>query len=385
VTITIPSIAPAGAQRGARPYLHGTESDAIAEVVASGHYGHGPESEAFEKELAAYLGVPDVVTVASGTVALQIALIAAGIGPGEEVVVPSLTFCASVQAIRAAGAVPRFAEVDPCTLCVTPESIEEALTADTRAVMPVLYGGRAVDLAPLRAELADRGIRVVEDAAHAFGSRHHGTGEFVGARSDVITCFSFDPIKNLTCGDGGALVPSTPKEAEAARELRGLGIKQTYRERANATGYPVTGFGLRAHLPALNAAFGRAQLHSFGEVAGRRRALWTAYAAALAGVPDVEVLRQDVDTTVPFNFVVMVSGRDRVFQALRERGIGVGVAYPPNHLQPAFSRWHRDLPVTEALAGRILSLPFHPAMTDTDASYVTAALADTVNDLRRHR
>ncbi|MGW0857068.1 DegT/DnrJ/EryC1/StrS family aminotransferase [Streptomyces sp. NPDC002690] len=382
-TTPSPLRAPEGAGRGARPFLHGTEYDAVAKVLASGHWAHGPESESFERELASYLGVPDVVTVASGTVALSIALIAAGVGPGDEVVVPSLTFCASVQAILAAGAFPRFAEVDPDTLCVTPETVRQALTSRTRAVMPVLYGGRPVDLTPLHPVLDAQGIHVVEDAAHAFGSE--ANGRMVGAGAQAITCFSFDPLKNLTCGDGGALVPRTAQEAEAARTLRALGIKATYQQRAQTTGYEVAGFGLRAHLPSINAAIGRAQLHGFAEVVRRRRELWAAYGAAVADVPGVRVLHQDIEAIVPFNFVVLVPERDRVFHALREQGVGVGVNYPANHVQPAFSRWHRDLPVTEDVAGRILSLPFHPEMHKGDVAFTAAALTDAVRGARGPR
>ncbi|UJW32467.1 aminotransferase class I/II-fold pyridoxal phosphate-dependent enzyme [Saccharothrix sp. AJ9571] len=129
-----------------------------------------PTAELFERELAQFLGVADVVAVATGTAALHLALLAAGVGPGEEVLVPSLTFCASVQAILATGAHPRFVEVDPASLCVTAEHIADALSAATRAVMPVLYGGRAIDLSPIQSQLAERKVTIVEDAAHAFGS-----------------------------------------------------------------------------------------------------------------------------------------------------------------------------------------------------------------------
>ncbi|MEW2573264.1 aminotransferase class I/II-fold pyridoxal phosphate-dependent enzyme, partial [Streptomyces sp. NPDC047070] len=145
-------------RRNASPYLYGEEAAAVAQVLKSGQYGHSEVTEKFEREVAAYLDVPEIVAVESGTAALHLALLAAGIGNGDEVVVPSLTFAASVQAIVAAGARPRFAEIDPDTLCVTGASVLEALTPDTRAVMPVLYGGRAVDLTDVALVLAGRGI-----------------------------------------------------------------------------------------------------------------------------------------------------------------------------------------------------------------------------------
>ncbi|GAA2679153.1 MULTISPECIES: DegT/DnrJ/EryC1/StrS aminotransferase family protein [Actinosynnema] len=364
--------------RNARPVLHGPEYAAVAEVLASGHYGHGPTTEAFERALADHLQVPEVVTVASGTVALQIALQSAGIDAGDEVLVPSLTFCASVQAILATGAHPRFVEVDPRTLCVRAEDVLDGLTETTRAVMPVLYGGRAVDLSPIRELLHRRDVVVVEDAAHAFGSRHRD-GRPVGA-GEALTCFSFDPIKNLTCGEGGAVVPATPEQAHRARRLRALGIVQDHARRAATTTYQVDGAGLRAHLPAINAAIGQVQLAHFAEHAHRRVLLWKAYRDRLTDLEQVGLVDVDIERTVPFNTVVLLPApaRETVFAHLRAAGIGVGVHYPPNHLQPAFARWRRPLPVTEELAERMLTLPLHPRMDRHDVDSVVDALASAL-------
>jgi dTDP-4-amino-4,6-dideoxygalactose transaminase len=362
--------------RNALPYLHGHEADAVNQVLASGHYTHGPETEAFERELAAFLGVPDVVAVSFGTTALHIALLAAGIGPGDEVVVPSFTFCATVQAVLACGAVPRFADTDPATLCVTAADILEALTAATRAVMPVLYGGRAVDLTGITKELEHRGIAVIEDAAHAFGSF---TGERRVGAAGALTCFSFDPIKNLTCGEGGAIVPRGPAEAERARRIRDLGIAQSRDQRSAAVGYTVESFGLRAHLPAVNAAVGRAQLACFPVVAERRQRLWRAYQEALADLDGATLVDVDIDRTVPFNCVVRIAARrDEVFSRLRTQGAGVGVHYPPNHTQPAFAAWYRPLPRTELAGRQVLSLPFHPALDPKDARRVAGLLREAL-------
>ncbi|MFE2105137.1 DegT/DnrJ/EryC1/StrS family aminotransferase [Kitasatospora sp. NPDC059463] len=169
-------------------------------MLAAGQYGHTEVTEAFERKVAAFLGVPDAVAVTSGTAAMHTALLAAGIGAGHEVVVPSLTFCATIQAILACGAAPRFIEVAPHTLCVEPDAVAEAITPATRAVMPVLFGGRAIDLSGIRSALDRQGIAVIEDAAHAFGS-YSGPAR-VGGTGD-LTCFSFGPVKNLTCGQGG--------------------------------------------------------------------------------------------------------------------------------------------------------------------------------------
>ncbi|RSN60658.1 DegT/DnrJ/EryC1/StrS family aminotransferase [Amycolatopsis sp. WAC 04182] len=369
--------APGGPRANARPFLYGDEITAIARALESGQYGHGAETEAFERELAAYLDVPDVVAVATGTAALHLALLSAGVAPGDEVIVPSLTFCASVQAILACGARPRFVDVDPATLCTTADDVRVALTPATRAVMPVLYGGRAIDLTGLREQLAAQDIAIVEDAAHAFGSY---TGpRRVGAAGD-LTCFSFDAIKALTCADGGAIVPRTAGEAAVLRRARALGITRSRADRGAALSYTVDGTGFRYHLSTLHAAIGRVQLAHFPEMETRRRRLWTIYAAALRDIENVTVVDLDVAHTVPFTCTVLVPAplRDEVHTRLRAAEIAVGVHYPLNHLQPAFSRWASPLPRSEALWRQVLTLPFHPAMTENDVHTVATALRRTL-------
>jgi dTDP-4-amino-4,6-dideoxygalactose transaminase len=221
-----------------------------------------------------------------------------------------------------------------------------------------------------------RGITVIEDAAHAFGS---SSGQrLVGSNNRVLTCFSFDPIKNLTCGEGGAIVPRTPQDAARARTLRCLGITQSPHDRQQSVSYTVAAEGLRAHLPAINAAIGRVQLARFPAVAARRKQLWSAYQAALTGISGITLADAGIANTVPFNCVVLVPDRDRVFARMRAAGIGAGVHYPPNHLQPAFAAWHRPLPRTEQAAGWVLSLPFHPALTDDDLQAVAACLKEAL-------
>ncbi|MEV4560862.1 DegT/DnrJ/EryC1/StrS family aminotransferase [Kitasatospora sp. NPDC049285] len=366
------------AARNASPYLYGTELGALAAVLESGQYGHTAVTETFERQVADFLGVSEVVAVSSGTAALHSALVAAGVGAGDEVLVPSMTFCASVQAILAAGAEPRFVDIDPVTMCTTPDLVQEALTERTTAVMPVLFGGRAIDLAPIADLLDQRGIAVVEDAAHAFGSRT-ADGPLVGAHGH-LTCFSFGPIKNLTCAQGGAVVPRSPEEAERLRTLRLLGMVESAADRAASTTYQVTAAGFRYPMSALNAAIGTAQLTRFGEAAAVRRALWCTYRDALAGLPGVELVDVDVEHSVPHLCIVTVPDRDRVWAEMRDAGIGVGVHYPPNHLQPAFASWARPLPATEQLAGRILTLPFHQHLTEDDVHRTVAALREALTN-----
>jgi perosamine synthetase len=370
---------PVNATRGARPFLHGPEQEKVVEALLSGSWGNGPITQQFERDLAAFLDVPDVVTVSSGTTALHLSLLALGVGPGDEVVVPSLTFCASVQAILACGAYPHFVEVSPETLCVEADEVLRAVTPRTRAVMPVLYGGRAVDLSGIQDDLDARGITVVEDAAHAFGS--YLGSQRVGS-TGMLTAFSFDPIKNLTCGEGGAIVPRTPQEASAIRTMRDLGMSRSSAQQPVASEYSVQSFGLRARLSSINAAIGIVQLKHFSMVETKRKDLWRTYDDALRGLDGVTLVDVGIDNSTPFHCVVRVlSDRDRVLQLLADRGIAVGVPYPPNHLEPAFAKWHRELPTTELLGQQIMSLPFHPYMDNSDVRHVVAMLGQA---LRSH-
>ncbi|MEU5069147.1 DegT/DnrJ/EryC1/StrS family aminotransferase [Streptomyces virginiae] len=367
------------ARRNASPYLYGPEAEAIARVLEGGQYGHTDITEEFERRIADFLSVPEAVAVASGTAALHTALLAAGIRPGREVIVPSMTFCATVQAILAVGATPRFVDIDPATLCVSDQLVMDALTDKTAAVMPVLFGGRPIDLSAIQEELDERGIVVIEDAAHAFGSRHDSRR--VGANEAVLTCFSFGPIKNLTCGQGGMVIPRTPAEADTIRRIRLLGVVQSQGERANTTSYRVDSFGLRYQLSGLNAAIGLIQLDAFQAAEDTRRHLWRTYRDALAPLDGVTLVALDVDQAVPHLCQVRISHRDAVFAHLRSRDIGVGVHYPPNHTQPAFAAWHRFLPATEQAGQEILSLPFHQHLIRTDIDRVVAALEQALKSV----
>ncbi|MFI1767542.1 DegT/DnrJ/EryC1/StrS family aminotransferase [Streptomyces sp. NPDC020800] len=362
-------------RRNASPYLYGEEAAAVARVLEAGQYGHTDVTEEFERRIAEFLGVRDVVAVMSGTAALHTALLAAEVGSGHEVVVPSMTFCATIQAILAVGATPVFVDVDPATLCVTDQLVMDAVSDSTRAVIPVLFGGRAIDFSRVRKKLAARQIAIVEDAAHAFGSRNGARR--VGATGD-LTCFSFGPIKNLTCGQGGIVVPRSFAEASMIRRLRMLGVAQSQTERAHTTSYSVEGFGLRYQMSGINAAIGLAQLDHFDKVETTRRRLWHAYRRALVGLDGVTLVDVDPDRSVPHLCQVLIPHRDEVHAHMKARGIGVGVHYPPNHLQPAFTEWRRELPATEQVGAQVLTLPFHQHLTEADVGQVVTVLGQSL-------
>ncbi|MBJ6636940.1 DegT/DnrJ/EryC1/StrS family aminotransferase [Streptomyces sp. DHE7-1] len=193
-----------------------------------------------------------------------------------------------------------------------------------------------------------------------------------------MTCFSFGPIKNLTCGQGGIVIPRGFDEADTVRRLRMLGVVQSQAERGRTTSYGVEGFGLRYQMSGINAAIGLAQLVHFEKAETTSRLLWRAYQRALAGLDGVRLVDVDVDYSVPHLCQVLIANRDQVHAQMKARGVGVGVHYPPNHLQPAFAQWRRDLPTTEKIGSELLSLPFHQHLTENDIDQVVTVLGQAL-------
>lgn len=333
----------------------------IEEVVDDGRYILGPNVEAFEREFAQYVGAAHAVGVANGTEALTIALRAMGVGPGDEVVVPSFTFYASAEAIPPTGATPVFCDVDPDTMCVTPETVKAALTPRTKAVIAVhLFG----NVAPVRA-IEALGVPVLEDAAQAAGST--SADGRPGALGTVAT-FSFFPSKNLGCfGDGGAITTSDREIADRARMLRfhGSWDKVDYEH-----------VGYNSRLDELQAAILRAQLPHLDGWADGRRAAARHYAAAGLG----ELVALPTPVAVPpcdpaWHLHVIRHPRvDEIAAALAAAGHGQKVYYrTPIHRQRAMERWGAgvDLPVTDELARTHLAIPINPLLTDEQAAEVT--------------
>lgn len=367
--------------KNAAPCLEPEDFDSVADALGEGILGRGTQSIRFEEELADYLGGVEVVSVASGTVALQLALTAAGVQPGDEVLVPSFTFCASVQAILAAGARPVFFDNAPGTLAFDVEDILRAASPRTRAVMPVHYGGRYISLDPIASELSCRGIAIVDDAAHSFGSVRSDGNPFVGTNSWV--CFSFDAIKTLTCAEGGAIIPPHDKTGETPRLLRELGIDRVENDIRRGD-YVVRRMGYRSHLAELNAALGRSHLTRIDAIVTARQAAWRTYRERLDTIPGVAIYDLEVDHSVPFNCAVTVEVdvRDHLVEALRGRGIGVGRHYPANHLQPAFVEYAtRPLPHAEWASSSVMTLPFGPDLTDRQIDIVCDAVREELGRL----
>jgi len=359
-----------------KPYLGKEELDAVGKVFESRWLGLGGQTKEFEDRLADFLGVRHVLAVNTGTSALHIALAALGIGPGDEVIVPSLTFIASAQAIAWTGATPVFCEVSEETLNMDVQDAIGRVTPKTKAFMPVHFGGEVCEMKPLLAFAARKGIRIVEDAAHAFGSSYEGRK--VGTLGDV-TCFSFDPIKNITCGEGGAVALQDEALYEKMVPMRILGVDNDTWNRYRGERswfYQVSSGGFRYHLPNFNAAVGLEQLKRMDLFCARKRAIVRSYDEVFGDLTELKLIRHDLKETFPFFYVIRVIGgkRDALMRDLKENGIGSGVHYIPNHLQPLFVNQKTLLPVTEAIYEEILTLPLFYEMTGEDVSRVIAAV-----------
>lgn len=351
------------------------ESEAVSRVLLEdGYLGMGREVQSFEAELAAFLGIPawHVVCVNSGTAALHLA-VAASTRPGDEVLVPSLTYVASFQACTAAGAVPVACEVHPETGLIDLQDASSWLTDRTRAIMPVHYAGYAGDFDAVLRFADVHGLRVIEDAAHAFGNLCEG--RMIGTFGD-ITCFSFDGIKNITSGEGGALVTADEKVAGYVRDARLLGVQRDTDIRysgGRSWDFDVVQQGYRYHMSNILAAIGRAQLGRFAdEFAPKRRRLAHIYRERLSAVEGIILFETDPVSVVPHIQPIRVQGglRDTLRGHLMDAGIETGIHYKPNHLLSRYGGGTRRLPVTERLYDELLTLPLYTTLNDDDIAHI---------------
>lgn len=355
------------------------ELAAIREVFDGGYFGLGSQVLEFEAALKNYLGAEHVVATSSGTSALHLALDGLGIREGDEVIVPSLTFVASFQAIRATGAVPVPCDVSPDTLLIDGSDAERRITSKTKAIMPVHYAGNPADLDALLKLKQRYGLRIVEDAAHAFGSTYKGRK--IGSFGD-IACFSFDSIKNITCGEGGAVVCREEGLAEVIRQKRLLGMNRKPAATTLVTEkrwqFGVATQGFRYHMSNINAAIGLTQLKKADSFIARRREICRQYEQALQDLPGLERLRIDYCQAAPHIYVIRVRDgkRDALMQFLKDRDIETGINYVPNHLHEYFASNGLRLPETERAYREILTLPLHCALSDGDVEYVIGCVRE---------
>ena len=359
-----------------RPFLGPEELQAVERVFQSGWLGLGEVTQAFESELRRFLGARHAVAVSNGTAALHLALDALDLKPQDEVLVPTLTFVATPQAVVMAGATPVFCDVDPGTFNLDVHDAASRITPRTKAILPVHYGGTACDMDAVHRLAAEAHLHVVEDAAHAYGSMYKGRK--IGTLSE-LTCFSFDPIKNITCGEGGAVVTSDQGLAEKVAARRVLGIVRDTAPRPEAAhpwSYTVAEPGFRYHMGNLNAAIGLEQMKRFDAFCKRRRVIAGRYEEALAGISGLLLREQHLQETCPFFYVVRVldGRREALISHLKENGIMTGVHYVPNHLHRLFADRRPSLPIAERLGQEILTLPLFYEMTDEQVEFVIAAV-----------
>ncbi len=359
----------------AKPLLGKEEEEAVKKVIETGILAHGPEVEAFEEEFAKYLGVKHVIAVSNGTTALDVALKAAGIKDGDEVITTPFTFIATANSILYQNAKPVFADIDPETYTLDPDSVMELLTPKTKAILVVHLYGHPADMDPLREIAEDHGLLLIEDAAQAHGAMYRGVK--VGGIGDV-SAFSFYPTKNMTTGEGGAVATNNDEIARKARLIRNHGQERRY--------YHVM-LGYNYRMTSIAAAIGRVQLRKLDSMNEARRRNAASLNNALSRINGlVTPVEKDWAYHVYHQYVVRVTDkcrytRDELKNLLEDKGVGTGIHYPmiiPE--QPLYKDLGIDCPkgCPEAVlaASQVLSLPVHPLVGGEEITYISSVLRE---------
>lgn len=361
----------------ARPSLGQQELKLVKEVFDSGWLGEGQWTGQFEQEIARFTGAEHVVAVNTGTSALHLALHALGVDPGDEVILPSMTFVSDPQAVIMCGAKPVFCDIDVQTLNLDPDKVAALLTDRTKVIMPTDFAGMPCDVSAIRKVVGEK-IKIVRDASHSFGSKVKGRVVGVHDGEDV-TCFSFDPIKNLTCGEGGAVLLRDATLAESMSSQKMLGIvRSTWIgfSQKKVEDRRVVQEGFRYHMSNINAAIGLAQLKKFKSFSKNRQKLAKRYDELFAANPHISTFMRDYDSIVPFMYVIRVAAeaQEGLINHLVQNGIHAGLRYFPCHLQPFFEHPGTELPVTEKMAREMLSIPLFSSLNLSGVKSIVAAI-----------
>ena len=384
----------------ARPSITEREKQAVLEVLDSGWLTTGPRTKRFEEQFALTVGARHAVALNSATAALHLALEALGVGPQDEVIVPTWTFAASAEVVAYRGARPILVDVDRHTLNATPEAVLEAVTPRTRAVIAVHVAGLPVEIERLVTLLEPRGIAVVEDAAHAFPSRIGGPDGRHAGTIGRVGAYSFYATKTITTGEGGMLVTDDHAIADRARVMSLHGISRDAWNRYAAAGswyYEIEDAGFKYNMTDIAAALGLVQLDRAHELLAARRSLAAAYTAGLRTSAAADLLELPEDAAdgshawhlymVRLELDRLAIDRAAVMDALRAAGIGASVHFIPLHLHPYYRRkWGtrpEDHPVATREYERVISLPIWPGMTPEDVQRVTESLSTILDGARR--
>ena len=381
-----------------RPDFRDAEIEAVAEVMRSGWIGLGPKVEEFEKKFAEYVGARYAVAVNSCTAALHLTLLAYGIGPGDEVLVPAISFVSTAHAVEYVGATPVFVDVEADTLCMDPDDIPRKISEDTKAVIPMHYGGHACDMyrvAEIACEIKrkdkHRKLYIFDDAAHACGatgydfSAEPGEWDKIGGMCSVnATCFSFHAVKNLATADGGMITTSDKGLAAKLRRLRWCGIDKDTWQRCDEPGYgwhyEVTDLGYKYHMNDLTAAIGLVQLERLDSMNARRREIAGIYSEAFKGIDWLTTpIEKDYAKSSCHNYSLRVTGgvdRNDFISHMLSKGISAGVHYMPIYMHPYYQKYSADCPVADEVWQRIVLLPLFPSMTPKQINRVISALKE---------
>jgi len=365
---------------------------AVVDTLRSDFLTTGPKVDEFEQAVAEYVGTDYAVAVSSGTAALHCAMYALGIGPGDEVIVPPITFAATANCIVYQGGRPVFVDVTPDTLLLDADKVVEKITERTRAIIAVDYAGQPCDWDRLR-KIADKyGLSLVADGCHALGAQYKGRK--VGSLADM-TVFSFHPVKHITTGEGGMITTGAPRLAERMRAFRNHGINSDFRQREEQGSwyYEMEALGYNYRITDIQCALGLSQLEKLQDFIRRRRQIAAKYDRAFSEVYEITPLRVKEDIqhsyhlyVVKIDFPSLGISKMEFFRSVREKGVGMNVHYIPVYLHPFYCERFGTLegicPSAEGAYEKILSLPIYPAMSDEEGDKVVSVLCDTFKELR---
>ncbi|MFC1884984.1 UDP-4-amino-4,6-dideoxy-N-acetyl-beta-L-altrosamine transaminase [Thermodesulfobacteriota bacterium] len=376
-----------------RQYLDEEDIREVSKVLRSNWLTTGPRVSDFEEAVADYVGVKYAVAVNSGTAALHCSMYALGIDDGDEVIVPPMTFAATANCIVYQKGVPVFADVDPNTLLIDPEGIEEKIGLRTKAIVAVDYAGHPCNYEKLKYIAKKNNMSLISDGCHALGAEYKK--EKVGTLADM-TVFSFHPVKHITTGEGGMIVTNDSEYRDRMRRFRNHGIKSDYvkRDAMGSWVYEIDELGFNYRITDIQCALGISQLKKLEGFLKRRREIAELYNVLLLDIPTIRPLEVKEEVSHAYHLYVIRAefssiGADKAhfFSALRGKGIGVNVHYIPVHFHPFYRRHFNTgpglCPVAEKAYEQIITLPIYPGMSDTDVETVIKALKDTIKEFTK--